>query len=463
MADNFFDLVGEKFFNPFTNRNKKYNYDLLQLMNNKMSLDNLQVTKDSIVNWIIDYVDNCPIDLINDETGSNEKDIKAFAYDKIRYFVDCGWLIEDYESTKITYQLDENGIKLLAAMENVVQEDKKSLEFSGFVYNIYNNLYTFNTDHATDMAEQIYLSAKQLDAMLRGLNANIRKFLKKLLVENETKPKELLETIFFDYQKKVVLKAFKNFREKDNPSKYKMYIEKRIDELLSEEKIDKLIKNYNSVKHDGISSDKNDKEAREFFEERFGYIREQFEEIENNIQILDRKNAKYITTAKSRLNFLLNEDTDVNGKIINCLKAIEKTEENFFERGYFDLFSCANLDENSLYTPSVKKAKPKVGEIEDEKTISPEQAKVWSDKLFKDDKYSAKAINKYVMKQLGNRQQMHAKDIQISGFADVLKLFLVQVYSGNKNIDYKTTYLDETYKSFGYRLMDYVIERREKQ
>ena len=54
---------------------------------------------------------------------------------------------------------------------------------------------------------------------------NIKKFLTKLISENKAKPREILETICFDYQKKVVLKAFNNFRGKDNPAKYKIYIE----------------------------------------------------------------------------------------------------------------------------------------------------------------------------------------------------------------------------------------------
>ena len=200
MANNFFELVNDVFFNPLANGNKRTNYDLLQLINNKMSLDNLQVSKEDIVFWICDYLENCPIKLFDDETNSLEADIKTFAYNKVRYFVKCGWLVEDFEGVSVTYQLDENGIKLLSAMENAVKDDTKSLEFSGYVYSIYNSLYSFNMDHAVDIIEQVYNSSRELDSMLRGLNVNIKKFLAKLIMENKAEPKEILETIFFDYQ-----------------------------------------------------------------------------------------------------------------------------------------------------------------------------------------------------------------------------------------------------------------------
>ena len=140
MANNFFDLVKDSFFNPFVNGNRRYNYDLLQVINNEMSLNNLQVTKEQIVDWIVEYVDNCPIEMFDDETNNPERDVRTFAFEKVRYFVRCGWLIEDFEGIRITYQLDENGIKILSAMENAVKDDTKSLEFSGYVYSIYANL-----------------------------------------------------------------------------------------------------------------------------------------------------------------------------------------------------------------------------------------------------------------------------------------------------------------------------------
>ena len=195
MEKNFFDLVKDGFVNPFSSPNKRYNYDLLQLINNKMSLDNLQVAKDDIVEWIVDYISNCPIDMYSDYTNEEEKDIRSFAYDQVRYFVKCGWLIEDFEGIKVTYQLDENGIKILDAMERAVKDDTKSLEFSGYVYNIYNNLYNFNYDHAVDIIEQIYNASKELNSMLRGLNVNIKKFLTKLISENEAMPRESISFV----------------------------------------------------------------------------------------------------------------------------------------------------------------------------------------------------------------------------------------------------------------------------
>lgn len=460
MANNFFELVNDGFFNPFTNRNKRYNYDLLQLINNKMSLDNLQVGKEEIVDWIIDYLDNCPIDMVLDETNEEDLDTRAYAYEKVRYFVKCGWLIEDFEGIRVTYQFDENGIKILSAMEKAVKDDTKSLEFSGYVYNIYNNLYYFNYDHAVDIVEQVYNASKELNSMLRGLNVNIKKFLQKLIRENEAMPKEILETIFFDYQKKVVLKAFKNFREKDNPSRYKLYIETRIEEFLKDDKMNLMISNYIKVKCDNISSKENLDSAREFFSTRLNYISIQFEEIEEYISMLDKKNTKYITTAQSRLNFLLNEETDIEGRIIECLKGIGNVSDSFFLDSCFDLYATGNIDEYSLYKPISRKAKPKPNEIEDDFSFDPILIKSLQDKLFKDNEFSVNKINEFVIKQLGDNNLIHAENIKINNFDDLLKVFLIKLYSENTSVVYKVKYLNESYIALGYKMKDFIIERK---
>lgn len=459
MTNNFFDLVKDGFFNPFSGPNKKYNYDLLQLINTKMSLDNLQVIKEDIVDWIVDYVDNCPIDLYSDDTNEEENDVRTFAYDKVRYFIRCGWLIEDFEGVKIKYQLDENGIKILSAMEKAVKDDTKSLEFSGYVYNIYNNLYNFNYDHSVDIVEQVYNASKELNSMLRGLNVNIKKFLTKLISENEAMPREILQTIFFDYQKKVVLKAFKNFREKDNPSKYNLYIENKIDEMLSK-KMNLLVKNYIKVKNDNLDTSENENEAKEFFSFRLNYISEQFEEIEEYIRMLDRKNTKYISTAQSRLNFLLNEETDIEGRIIDCLKMIGKVDDKFFDESYLDLFVGSNIDEYSLYKPVSRKTKVKPAPMIDEFEDDPEEIKRLTEKLFKDNEYSVYKINEFALNQLGDNNQIHAKDIKLKEFSEFLKVFLVKLYSANTNVEYNVKYIDDTYKVLGYKLNDFIIERK---
>ncbi len=460
MASNFFDLVSDSFFNPLTGTNKRINYDLLTMLNNKMSLNNLSATKDEIVEWIIDFTENLPIKLYNDET-SEEEDIRSFAYDKIRYFVRCGWLIEDYENLKLTYSFDENGIKILSAMNEAVKDDTKPLEFSGYVYNIYSSLYSFNFDHSVDIVEQAFKASQELSRMLRGLNVNIKKFLTKLISENEAAPKEILSTIFYEYQRKVVLKAFKNFREKDNPSKYKLFIEHKINDLLEDSSLEKMVNNYINVKNDSVSNETVRKEARDFFVTRLNSIAELFYEIEDYISMLDAKNTKYICAAESRLNFLLNEETDVKGRIIDCLKGISETNDDFYDQDFFDIFQTSNIDEYSLYKPINRKETVKSFDLIEDFNDDSKEIEEKLNQLFKDNEFSVYKINEFVLSKLNDKKQVHAKDIKLESFNDFLKLFLIKIYEANSDVVYTIKKLEDKYKTLGYTLYDFIIERKD--
>ncbi len=461
MGKNFFDFVKDAFFNPFSNGNKRLNYDLLSLINIKMSLNNLQVNKEEIADWIVDYLDNSPIQIFDDENNSIS-DYKSFAFDKIRYFTRCGWLVEDYEGIKTTYQMDEVGIQLLETMSNIIKDETKTLEFSGFVYNIYSELMHFNYDQAVGQIEQIFNSSRSLNAMLRGLNVNIKKYLTKLVNENEKQPKEILYTIFYEYQKKVVLKAFRNFREVDNPSKYKNYILSKIDELNEENNFNRLIDKYIEIKCDKVDTIENREEAEEFFNERFEYVKDQFEEIEGYISMLDRKNTNYIKTAKSRLNFLLNEDTDVEGRITESLKGLGLVNDEFYEDSYFDIFSNGNLDEYSLYNPQNKKSKINSNQILESKEFDSNEINLYFEKMFKENNFSVLKINEFVLLNLKDKNEELVSNFEVNDFDDLLKILLISIYSENSSVIYEVKNKNDTFNKLGYKLDNFLVKRRMK-
>lgn len=462
MKKNFFDLVPEGFFNVFSGNNKRINYDLLQILNTNMSLDNLNVYREDIMEWFLDYINTHNLQMIDEKIV----DPRDYASDKIRYFVNYGWLSEDIDGLKITYQLDENGIELLKTMDDLTENENKPLEFSGFVYNIYQSFKNFDVSKSVMIVEQINESSEKLNAMLRGLNINIKKFLNKLIRETEATPKDILDAILCDYQNKVVLKAFKNFREKENPSKYKNEILDKIDVLMEPLYFDEMVKNYIDRKLDGNVSNQNKEIATNYFETTFNKVKDQFESIEDNIDALNDKNTKYVSSAKARLSFLLNEEKNVEGKINDILKGFANVTEEFFENSYIRLYEAGNLDDKSLYTAKAKAVKPEEPSLVLEEMEDILFVEEYKNRIFRDNDFSLKKINEYALNCLGKYNSILASSIFITSFEEIMKLFLVQLYSQNNDVDYNVTFIDEKYfimlDNHRYRLMDFKLERREK-
>ena len=184
-------------------------------------------------------------------------------------------------------------------------------------------------------------------------------------------------------------------------------------------------------------------------------------EIEDYISMLDAKNTKYITAAQSRLNFLLNEETDVEGRIIDCLKQIANTEDDFYQDDFLDLFQSSNIDEYSLYKPVNKKTPIKSVDLIEDFNDDIEEVEEKLAQLFKDNEFSVYKINEFVLNKLDGKKQIHAKDINLNAFDDFLKLFLTKIYEANSEVVYSIIKLDDKYKTLGYTLDDFIIERKD--
>ena len=107
-----------------------------------------------------------------------------------------------------------------------------------------------------------------------------------------------------------------------------------------------------------------------------------------------------------------------------------------------------------------KKTRVKADPIVDEYDDNTDEIEKMKEQLFKYNEYSVYAINKFVLSQLGNNNQIHAKDITVNEFKDILFLFLIELYSANLNVDYKVYHLEENYRVLGYKMKDYIIERK---
>lgn len=463
MKTSFFELVNDKFFSPFTSINKNLNYDLLCLINSKMNNEMKQFPRDEVLSWLIDYLENCPISIIDDETGKNDStDIKIVASNKLRYFLSCGWLVDENDSKtlKTTYQMDSNAIIILNAMEEIVKNDTRPVEYTGYVYNIYSSLKNFQFNHSTDIVEQMYKNTKELMDRLRGLNVSIKKYLRNLISNDALSPREILEQFLIEYQDKVVLKTFDNLRIKDNPSKYKNSIINDIKGLLEESNFSKMVEEYINKKKNGEINEENQKEAETFFSESLEYVLEQFKYIEDNLESLNRRNTKYATTAKSRIAFLLNEEVDIEGKIIDLLKNIAKTDDYIDEDTPFSLFDLGKLDENSLYTPRTKRKKVSVQVDAVHRDVDEIELQKARERLLNETKFNCSSVDKFIRRQLGERKSITASQMKIDGMEDLIMVFLAGLYSQNKMVSYTITYNSKTFNWQDKMITDYIVERK---
>ncbi len=466
---NFFENLNQNFFNVFTGRNREINYELLSLINDSIGLNvHNYASREELIDIIVHYISDHPqIHFYEDDTSeeNNETDIKKIASLKVSYFVKTGWLYEEEDTNfKSRFMVDENAIQILKAMANITKARTNQNELYGYVYQIYNSIKTFNINECVGITEHIVDSSETLVNMLRGVNIVIKKYLTSLLQNKDLKPNDILEKLLVDYNDKVVLKSLQNLRERDNPETYKLYINENLDRIYDTSK-NELIEQYLKDKLNGIDTIENRAIADMFFYESFNKVKDVFNNINELIKIINTNNAKYVSSARNRTNFLINDNINLEGLINDTLKNIK----DYFEINdtdeigeVFQIFSLGSISEDSLYTVRQRLVHDSIVKIEAREEITSEELTEVQNNFFKDNLYSAYKINEYVLNSMNEKDKIEARDlISTNKDDDTIKQFLVLLYSTNKNVNYKVdfdTKLD-SFTRFGIEFSNFIIER----
>jgi hypothetical protein len=175
---------------------------------------------------------------------------------------------------------------------------------------------------------------------------------------------------------------------------------------------------------------------------------------------LNARNTKYVSAAQSRLNFLLNEEVDIEGKIVELLRNIADTNDYIDEESPFGLFEVGKIDEYSLFTPRSSKRKPN-SQIADQEEIENDfDDKTARKKLLAEIPYTCKEIDKFVLQKMDRKKRIQASELTIENGVDLIKLFMATLYSGNKMVSYKVTYTDTTFTCMNKKMSNFIIERK---
>lgn len=461
MDKNFFDIVKGNFFRPLSGSTRDVNYLILQRINNNMKDRMEHIERSEILNWIVEFCKWRPKSvMLDDETEEQVTDVKKFASNKLVYYERVGWLTtERTNDFKVVYQLEPAAIEILNAMKNIENNESRPIEYTGYVYNIYSQLMNFNIEQGTVIIEQMVEASKKLNDSLRGINNSIKKYLAALLREENNNANEILKILLEDYQKNVVARAFANLRIKDNPSKYRNEIIDKLEELLYEH-LGRLTDNYIKVKFDGNRDCGRQNEAKEFIINSLNMIKEQFENIDASINVLDERNTKYVKATSARLRYLMNESTDVEGKIYDILKAIHDKNVSNEDEFEFSLKEFGRVDDSSLSSYTRRSGKVKAKAAHEKPTIDRAEIEKEKAKLLRQTQFSIISINKFICEQLGDQQSIEAKNIKIKSYDDLIKLFLAQIYAGSEHVQYDVKLKDEFFAYNKSKLTNFIIERR---
>ena len=457
---NVFDAIDYKFFQVFSGENRRIHAEIIMVVSDFFKRHNNTsfVEKEDLVSHLTDYINQRDFDKVLDDEGNDisTSSAREKALNKLNLFKRNGWLIEEkVENYVDIIQFDDNALILLKALEDI-SSNSAPKEYTGYIYVIDNLLRYFDYNQGISIIEQVYDNTETLMNRLRGLNSSIKKYLTKLLNEDNEDAEKLLKTLLSDYQENVINKAFSNLKLSDNPSKYKNQILSRLNELRSKEGMEKLIANFRKTK----SSKDSDEVIEEQLIYQIDYIYDNIEFLQQTILMIDVKNAKYVKSSTSKLSFILSENFDVEGKIESILKLMKHHKNDELYSNAFGLYKMGIVDSQSLYKPRTYRSLVSETSLESITEIDQDYVDKIRLNLFKDNRFSTKTINDYVKNILLMRNKVKASELDFQNNEDLTRLILIQLYAHHEHMCYETVSVDDVVISNNIEYNDFWIMKR---
>lgn len=448
---NFFSILPENFFNVFNGSYKIPAAECLSMLYRESSQGlSFSMDRERAVFLIKEYFENTQQE-IEDEQNNHLSASESASY-LLRRFRDCGWIEEELgENYQYFIHLQDYAVEIIKTLSTLNRN--YNVEYSGYISLICDALKNFKVEKGAITLEQIYHNTEELFRKLSSLNTNIKRYIQRLLDEKlKNDLTAIMNQLLDEFQTKIVDRAYYNLATKDHPEKYKGVILNKLDELYDDyEALDTIARQYMELK------DINFTEAMDVIMTQLHFVMERFESIGEIMEEIDKKHAKYVSSAVSRILYLLDVHEDIEGKLNRLITAVNNDVVN--SDSLFDLSSVYFVNDNSLFTARTANYKIENQSVEyvelDDSIIQYYQQKYKNDQRF-----SKKSICKYVDDLIGENQKKQASDLLIESADDFTYLILMYMYGYSKNVDFVIEELDDVIINNGYRFRNFEVRRK---
>lgn len=451
---NLFDLLPENLFTLFSGTNKRIYADILLLLYKESSFSTaFEYDRKDVITLISDYFKNgVEVDFYDEETNKHIKDNQKKASEVVRNLKKYGWLSEEQGSnyTRILH-LEDYAIEFLKVFDKLNSE--YTVEYSGYIYGIYHSLMNFDLYRGDIIIEKAFIDTETLLNKLKSLNANIRKYIQRLMkLDREQNLHDLMDHFLVDYQVNVIDQAYFNLKTKDHPSKYRETILRKLKQFLRDDYRTTIAKSIAHTKNITME------EAEELLRRQIFFIQESFIHLDEIIEEIDDKHKRYIQSAISKITFLLNEEVDLEGNIYAVLKELQSGKEACIKQ-CFPLYPYQYLSEDPLYMPRSKLMVEKSRKAETRRSLNEEEREMMQARFLAHREFSKSSIKHYLDELMEGRQSLRASCFPLRNHREFTKMMLVYMYGTHKDFGYDILRMQEVVRVFDFEFQEFEVRR----
>lgn len=333
---------------------------------------------------------------------------------------------------------------------------EKKIEYNSYAYATYSLLKVAleqPNDHQLYNAVSVaYQNSIQLVNALKKLYDNLGRYYR-----NITKLQEIngiLEEHFLNY-KEYIDKIYHPLKTTDPVDIYRIPIQKMVetvmgDPKLLEELLDQAMQN---------SQYENREDAKLDLMTKLGEIESIYETINKRVGEVEIKNNEYVRATMKKISYLLSNDKELKGKLIQLLKNSKNVKVLEEMQKQLNLNKQVYLDKESVFLRSSKSEKKQGKSMPVEKIVlqDEEELKEFISKI--ENSYTSKRIQNHMRQLFGDMPIITTKDIHLASDEEFILLLLGTIQE--ERSFYRIEYTNQYVIKDGYRIPEMKLIKKE--
>ena len=416
--------IPDRFWSLFRSVNRETYIEALLKLNEEYEYNSYFLSREVCIQVLADYFAQRKITIKQEEEEDEIDALEPPATRILNWLVRAGWLrkLDDYNTLVTNIVIPDYAAIFIEAFEHLFNEEENETEV--YIQNIYAILFSFKNDPraSVSLLHTALVNTRKLNKALQDMLHNMDKFFASLLEKRFYG--DLLKGHLEGYVEEIVKKKYHILKTSDNFYLYKTDIKRWINEMRED---------YDWMEQTANRSQGSVDETQ--LVRTLDDIERGFDEIERRIANMDREHMKYVSATVGRLNYLLNNDDDTKGLVIQLLNhmAYEEDISDSLSRisSRMNLSALEVISEKSLY----KKRKPRIDFTEGLEDVEEMKELTREDILRLNrlgSRYSKKEIEDFIFERMTSGTAQITDDT-VQSDQDFEKLILAYDYAIRRN------------------------------
>lgn len=456
---NIFNKIPENFFSILVSKNKNIYIDALFVLREAFKQE-MTISRENIISRLINNLeDEFYQEDFSEEDETNElkdNNISSKAYFLLRKLKWAGWV--EFEMQRDSFEenviIPDYAIKFIDLLYSIVEE--KQVEYNSYVFATYSSLKLASIEKGETYNAIItaYNNTVQLINELKSLYNSLGRFHRKMC--NQDNINEAINEHFFEYKEYSDEMIFPRFT-RDSVPRYKSPIRDMLNDILADK--ERLENTINIASKN--SKYKSREEAEDDILNKIRTVLEVYENIDSTMNQIEQKNTDYVRASVKRIQYLLTNDKELKGKLVNILKNSkhEKVLEQMEKE--VKLLRQEYISKDSIYLRSSNDKRKQGNPIALKETKELDSKTLYDFAKSLENLYSNKKINDFMSKNFKDRPFINSNEIELKSVEDLILLILATIKADKSG---KSFYYfedsDEIINNNGYRIQNIKFIRR---